>query len=245
MSTDIKKYVPLKTIVSYTLDENDQSDGSFDKYWILAFRALVDLLFDVTAEPITVRLPVNGNQTVDMPGDCISWVKIGILNDHGEVSTLRINNALTTFKDSNPNRLAQIDGDINEGLPLLINSPFYVNYFYDGMYQPLFGVGGGLIQFGSCRVDENNRVIILDSDFKYTSIIFEYISSPEKNGDYTVPLGAQEAIIAFIKWKSKLGTRQEYYAEKINARRRMPKKKVTLQEINQVLRESEAMKLRS
>lgn len=243
--TDIEYYVPLKTIVSYTLDETDQSMGTFDKYWILAFRALVDMLFDITAEPITVRLPVNGNMTVDMPPDCLSWVKIGILTDKGEVSTLRINNSLTTFKDNNPNRLSQINGDVNEGLPLLINSPFYVNYFYDGMYQPLFGVGGGLIQFGGCRVDENNRVIILDTDFQYQKIIFEYISSPQKNGDYTVPITAQEAIVAFIKWKAKLGTRQDYYAEKIAARRRMPKKKVTLQAINQVLRESEAMKLRS
>lgn len=243
--TDIEIYVPLKTIVSYTLDECEKSDGDFDRFWVLSFRALVDMLFDITAEPITVRLPVNGNLTVDMPPDCLSWVKIGILTDKGEVSTLRINNALTTFKDNNPNRLSQIDGDVNEGLPLLINSPFYVNYFYDGMYQPLFGVGGGLIQFGGCRVDEINRVVILEPDFQYQQIVFEYISSPEKNGDYTVPIGAQEAIIAFIKWKAKLGTRQDYYAEKIAARRRMPKKKVTLQAINQVLRESEAMKLRS
>lgn len=245
MSTDIELYVPLKTIVSYTLDETDQSMGTFDKYWILAFRALVDMLFEVTAEPITLRLPINGNKTVDFPSDYLMWTKIGILTDKGEVSTLRINNALTTFKDNNPNRLTQIKGDIDEGLPLLINSPFYVNYFYDGMYQPLFGVGGGLIQFGGCRVDENNRVVILEPDFKYTSIIFEYISSPQKNDDYTVPITAQEAIIAFIKWKGKQGTRQEYYAAKVEARRRMPKKKVTLQNINQVLRESESMKLRS
>lgn len=245
MSTDIELYVPLKTIVSYTMDENDKSDGDFDKFWVLSFRALVDMLFEVTAEPITLRLPVNGNKTVDFPSDYLMWTKIGILTDKGEVSALRINNALTTFKDNNPNRLTQIKGDIDEGLPLLINSPFYVNYFYDGMYQPLFGVGGGLIQFGGCRVDENNRVVILEPDFKYTSIIFEYISSPQKNDDYTVPITAQEAIIAFIKWKAKLGPRAEYYAAKVEARRRMPKKKVTLQGISQVLRESEAMKLRS
>lgn len=245
MSSDIKKFVPLKQVVSYIIDELDQYIGSFDRYWILAFRALVDMLFDITGEPITVRIPVNGNQTADIPVDCLSWVKIGILNNRGEVSTLKINNALTTFKDTNPNRLSALTADITDGFPTLLNSPFYLNYFYDGVYQPLFGVGGGLLQYGSCRVDEVNNVVILDQDFKYTSIIFEYISSPEKNGDYTVPLVAQEAIIAFVKWKAKLGTYQEYIAAKTNTRRRMPKKKVTLQEINQVLRESEAMKLRS
>lgn len=245
MSTDIQRFITLKSIVAFTLDELKKSQADFDRYWIFAFRVLTELMFDISGEPITVRLPVNPNNTCNIPGDCISWVKIGILNNNNEVSTLRINNALTTFKDANPNRQTYLTADITDGFPLLLNSPYYINYFYDGVYQPLFGSGGGLVQYGSCRVDEVNNVIILDEYFQYDHVIFEYISSPEKNGDYTVPLAVRECVIAFIKWKDKQGTYQEYIAEKINARRRMPKKKVTLQEINQVLRESEAFKLRS
>jgi hypothetical protein len=243
--SDLKQYVPLKQIVSYCLDETEQSIGSFDRFWILSFRALADLFLDIFAEAITVRLPVLGNKTVAFPSDYISWVKIGVLNEIGEVSTLKINNALTTLKDTNPNRLQQINGDINDAAPLLLGSPFYLNYYYNNTYQPLFGVGGGLIQYGECRIDDANNLIVLPPDFRFDSIILEYISSPQKNGDYHVPIVAQEAIIAFIKWKSKSGTRDEYYAEKTNARRRMPKKKVSLQQINQILRESEAQKLRS
>lgn len=245
MSTDIEQYVPLKRIVSYMIDETNESIGSFDRAWVLAFRGLVDMLFDVTAESLTVRLPLLGNKTVPFPSDYLAWVKIGVLNENGEVSTLKINNALTTFKDTNPNRLQQINGDINDAAPLLLGSPFYLNYYYNNTYQPLFGVGGGLIQYGECRVDDENNIIVLPPDFRFDSIILEYFSSPEKNGDYTVPIVAQEAIIAFIKWKSKTGPRDEYYAAKIEARRRMPKKKVHLQQINQVLRESEGQKLRS
>lgn len=245
MPTDIEQYVTLKRIVSYTLDETKQSIGSFDECWTLAFRALVDMFFDVTAEALTVRLPVLGNKTVTLPSDYLSWVKIGILNTNGEVSTLKINNALTTYKDTNPNRLDKLTSDISDAVPLLLGSPFYLNYYYNNTYQPLFGVGGGLIQYGECRVDDKNNLIILSPDFRFDSVILEYISSPEKNGDYQVPIIAQESIIAFIKWKSKMGTRDEYYAEKQNTRRRMPKKKVSLQQINQVLRESEAQKLRS
>jgi hypothetical protein len=243
--TDIEQYVPLKTVVSYTIDENDQSIGSFDKYWVLAFRGLIDMLFDVMAESITVRLPVAGNKTVQLPSDCIGWVKIGILNNNGEVSTLKINNALTTYKDTNPNRLEKLTADVTDAIPLLLNNPYYLNYYYNGQYQPLFGFGGGLVQFGECKVDDANNLIILSPEFRFDSIILEYISSPEKNGDYMVPIICQEAIIAFINWKAKKGTRQDYYAEKTNARRRMPKKKVHLQSINQVLRESTGMKLRS
>lgn len=243
--TDIKKYVPLKTIVSYTLDEEDQSIGTFDKYWVFAFRGLVDLLFDITAEPISVRLPVLGNKTVPFPQDCISWSKIGILNDNGEVSTLKINNSLTTLKDTNPNRIEKLTSDITDAFPFMLDNPYYLNYYYNGFFQPLFGVGGGLVQYGECRIDEENDLIVLNPDFKYDSIILEYISSPEKNGDYQVPLYTQEALVAFVKWKAKKGPRIEYIAEKINARRRAPKKRVNLQSFNQVIRESNGMKLLS
>jgi len=241
--TDITQYVPLKQIVSYAIDEEEQSIGTFDRYWVFAFRGLVDLLFDVTAEPITVRLPVSGNKTVAFPADYMSWVKIGILNESGEVSTLRINNALSTYKDTNPNRIQHLTSDISDFNSFFLNNPYYLNYYYGGQYQPLFGVGGGLIQYGECRVDDKNNIVVLAPDFKYDSIILEYISSPEKNGDYQVPIYTQEALVAFIRWKAKKAPRIEYIAEKTNARRRAPKKKVNLQNINQVIRESNGMKL--
>lgn len=243
--SDLSKYIPLKQIVSYTLDECKKSDQDFDRYWVLAFRALADLLFDITAEPITVRLPVNGNKTVTLPSDYISWTKIGILNNKGEVSTLKVNTALTTYKDNNPNRISHLTEDIADGFPLLLNNPFFINYYYNGQYLPLYGAGGGLIQYGECRIDENNGIIILNPEFRFDHVIFEYISSPERNGDYHVPTTCQEAVIAFIKWKDKLGSRDEYIAEKTNARRRQPGKKATLQTIAQVLRESGGMYLRS
>lgn len=242
--SDILKYVPLKQIVSYTLDELNKSEGDFDSAWILSFRALIDMLFDVTAEPITIRVLVNGNQTANLPPDCISWVKIGIMDECGKLNTLKINNSISTVKDTNPNRLNYLTADVQGGFPFL-NSPFFLNYYYNGIYQPLFGATGGLVTYGECRVDEKNNVIVFPPDFKYTSILLEYISSPEKNGDYTVPTACQEAIIAFIKWKMKMGQREDYIAEKINARRRMPKKRVNLQMVNDVIRESRGQKLLS
>lgn len=242
---DIQSYIPLKTVVGYFLDQYDKSMGDFDKAWILAFRALVDLGFDIAFEPKTVRLPVNANKTVNFPSDCVSWTKIGVLNNVGEVSTLRINNALTTYKDTNPNRLSQLTPDVQNAVPMILGFPFFFNYYDNGLYYNLFGVGGGLIQYGSCRVDNKNRVVILEPDFIYSSIIFEYISSPEKDGDYAIQIQLQEAVIAFIAWKFRLDTDQNYYGRVIEGRRKLPGKKVTLQTINQVLREPNGMKLRS
>lgn len=243
-TSDILPEVPLLTVVDYALDECEKSDGDRDKYWVLAFRALVEMHFTISAHPVTFRIPKNANNTVNFPPGCLAWTKIGILNNNGEISTLKVNNALTTWKDLNPNRLVDLTPDITDSLPTLIQSPFYLNYFYDGVYQPLFGVGGGLIQYGDIRVDDANRVVVLQPDFKYSSILFECIYSPKRDGDYSVPIILQEAIIAFIKWKDKQGTYPEYIAAMHNARRKLPKKRVTLQKINQVLRESETMKLR-
>jgi len=238
-------YVPLKTIVAYFLDEYNKSDGDQDQAWILGFRALTKLNQQIAAEPKTVRLPLLPNKTVQIPSDCISWSKIGLLNTHGEVVTLKINNGLTTFRDNNPNRLEDLTPNINDSVVALGGTPLFLNYFYNDGYYNLFGLGGGLIQYGECRVDERNGVILMPADFKYRDIIFEYISSPERDGDYVVPTVLTEAIIAFIAWKMKLAPREIFYAEAVEARRSLPKKRATLQEINQVIRESESMKLRS
>lgn len=243
--TDISTYTPLKTIVSYLLDEVDKSYADFEKCWVLGLRSLTQMTYSISGEPITVRLPVLGNKTVAFPTNCLSWVKIGNLNESGEIVTLKINNSLTTYRDLNPNRLSQLTADINNSIGSLALVPYYSNFYYNNNCYQLFGIGNGIITYGDCRVDERNRVVILPPDFRYDSIMFEFIDIPEKNEDYQVPTCLQEAIIAFIKWKLKLAPRQEYYAALIEGRRSLPKKKVILQTLNQVIRESDSMKLRS
>lgn len=245
MVSDVGKYTPLMQIVAMFIDENGKSISDMDRCWIIALRGLVKLNYAFAAEPKTLRIPKNGNQTVTMPPDCLSWTKIGVLNENGEVVTVKVNNSLTTWKDQNPNRISALMPDVNNGVGDLAAAPFYANYFYNGAYCNLFGLGGGLIQYGECRVDDAHGIVVLNPDFRYDSIIFEYISSPEKDNDYNVPTYLQEAIIAFIAWKMKLGTRENFYAEATEARRSAPKKKITLQEVNQVIRESNSQKLRA
>lgn len=242
---DIQKYVPLKTVCLFFIDQYDKSNADLDKVWIIAFRALADLNFNIAAEPSTVQLPVNANKTVDLPVDYISWSKIGVVNDAGELSSLKVNNGLSPLRDTNANRLDYLTPQVNTAVPDLAGSPFFFNYFNNGVYNTLFGVGGGLLQFGDCRVDEKNKVIILNEKFQYTSILLEYIAAPQRNSDYMVETALQESIIAFIEWKMKVGTEQAYYARALEARRRLPGKRVTLQTINQVIRESTGFYLKA
>lgn len=245
MSADIDYYTSLKTTVSYCLDANGKSEGDQDQAWLIGLRGLTDLNFEFSASPMTVRIPINSNKTASFPPGCLSWTKVGLLNEKGETVTLKINNGLTKWRDLNSNRIELLTPDVNNSVTAMTGTNVYLNYYFNGNYCNLFGVGNGLIQYGECRVDEENRVVVLNPDFRYDHIMFEYISAPKKQEDYIFPTALQEAVIAFIEWKLKIAPRELYYAAATVARRRMPGKKVTLQGINQVIRESQAMKLRS
>jgi hypothetical protein len=236
------KYVPIKECVAFFLDQYNKSDGDRDKAWLMAFRGLSLLHYNISAEPKTLRLPVEPSKVVYFPADYVSWVKIGILNNNGEVSTLKVNNALTTFRDNNPNRLSDLTADISDGWAGNVNAPYF-NYFNNGLFQTFYGTGqAGLVSFGECRIDEKNNVIVLNPQFPYSSIIFEYISSPEKDQDYVVDVRLREAIITFIAWKFNLDSRQNFYAAAVEARRMI--KPVKMQSFQQVIRENERMTLK-
>lgn len=245
MQNSITPYTSLITVCSYALDELDKSSADLDKCWLLGHRALVQLNYSFAGQTKTIRQPLLGNKTAPLPPDCQSWTKIGLLDNHGQINTLRINNALTTFRDLNPNRLQDLTPDINDSIGNLALVPYYSNYYYGGGVYQLFGVGNGIITYGECKVDELNRIIIFGDDFRYDAVMIEYISSPVQDSDYQVPSYMNEAIIAFIKWKLKTGSYQEWVGAQIIARRGMPKKKFILQSFSQVIRDSQGMKLRS
>jgi hypothetical protein len=236
------KYVPLKTVVAFFLSQHGKSNKDFDKCWLLAFRGLRLLNQSISAEPKTVRLPVESNKTVALPHDYVAWTKIGVLNSQGEVCSLKVNKALTKFRSTSADRLTKIEGAVPTQLT---SEGLYHNFSYDGDICHLFGVGGGLVTNGECHVDDKNGVIVLNPEFQYSDIIVEYIANPERDSDYYVEGCLQEAIIAFIEWKMKLGTEAAFYARAIEGRRSLNNKRVTLQTINQVIRESGGMFLKA
>lgn len=245
MASDITKYVKLKTIVSYALDECSKSMGDFDKAWIFAFRALVDIGLNISFEPITVRLTVNtDNFTATLPAGYLRWTKIGVLNESGEVAYLRRNTSLTKWRDNNPNRLAAIFPDIqDQDISQFAQSPYFYNYYFGNTYSPYFGFGNGLVTYGDFDVDEVNNIIVLGTQYCFADLLLEYLGSPQQNNDYTIQIVCQEAVIAFIKWKFKMGTEQEFYNRLIEARRKL--KPITLQEIEQAIRENQKYSLKA
>ncbi len=225
------KYIPLMEVVSQFLDENDKSIGDEDKAWGIAFRGLELMHFNTAAEPKTVLLPVLSNKTANFPADYVGWCKVGVLNERGELVTLIVNESLTTYASDNQNRLSRISGEVNSG----IDDVYYINYWDGGGYSPLKGVGYGLENFGECRVDERNNVVILDKSFRYSNIAFEYICCPQKDYDYKIDRRLREPVINFMNWKFKLGSRADFYASYVEGDRMMHP--FNVQHFQQVLRD--------
>lgn len=224
---------------------NKKSMKDFRRAWVLAFRGLEALNQSIAAEPKSARLPVQANKTVELPDDYVALSKIGVVNGSGEVVSLRLNTGLSIFRDNNPDRLTQLASELGSNEPVVIPQNMYLNYCDNGSMYHIYGAGGGLITYGDYRLDEKNNVIVLDPQFQYGDVIIEYISNPQEDGDYFVPSCLTEAIIAFIEWKLKENTEQNFYARVIEGRRSLPNDRVTLQTIHQVLRETGGQYLKS
>lgn len=229
------KYIPLMECVAFFLDQHDKSGADEDKAWGIAYRALELMHYNTTAEPKTVRIPLLSNKTAKLPADYVQWCKVGLLNERGELITLIINDKLTTYRDTHPNRLQLISADVNDGVGSGNLTNVYLNSWNGFGYAPLFGAGVGLQNFGECRVDETKKIIVFAPDFKYDNCTFEYISCPEKDHDYKIDRRLREAVIAFIEWKFKLGNRTEFYAAYNEANRQI--NPFEIQKFQQIIRE--------
>lgn len=239
------KYEKLMTVISYFMDQHNHSIGDMDRFWIMGFRGLREIYRTVSAEPKTLRLTVNGNGTVTLPDDYIKWSKIGALNGDNTISTFAVNNNMTTWQDTSPNRIGQLVPDIpfsTDAIGLLA-APYFLNFWNNGTFNPMFGTGNGLVQYSEIKVDERNGVIILGPNYPFDDLYLEYLSAPEKDVDYMIDTDCTEALIAFLEWKTRVGTENDFYNRLREARRKISP--ITLQEINQVLREGHGFKVKA
>ena len=204
MSAPISMYIKLKDVVLMYSEAARQSDASFLRLWRICFRGFQQMGLNAFWQSKTISIPVNPNITATLPSDFIQWVKIGNFNDVGELQIFSVNENLTTFKDTSANRVSDIASEIGNFATSLVGQDFWpvsVNTT-DGNYnRQNFGVGSRLLTAGECAVDVTNRVILLNTSFPYPHVILQYISSPEQDDDYSIPIQFQEAMIAWIYWQ--------------------------------------------
>ena len=248
MSNKIERNIKLSDAVNMYIDEARLTTKDFRRLWAMAFRGLQEIGMDVSWSPKVTVLPVNPNLTADLPDDYLEWIRVGLFNASGEIATLKVNEQLTKYRDTTPTRLSDTTTQLGDNMTVP-NYPYWFGY-WDQDYEHYFGAGSGLIQAGECRLDSANRVVVFDPQFSYSSVVFEYVSSPMMDDDYTIDFRCQEALISYLRWKDiqslpatklvniseKTMREREYYSQKKLARKRL--KPFRLQVAEQYIREA-------
>lgn len=199
MTKQTARYIPIEQVVNYYIDEAHLTDAHFLRLWGIAIRGLEEMSYSFAADPISRKLNVNPNKTVNLPGDYVMWCKVGVVNERGEIATLKINPNLSRYAATDDDRV-----DENAAVYQTEDyGKYYRNYNYDGTYVHLYGAEGGADVIGECNVLEDDGVIILNPDYQYDHVILEYTASPIANGDYLMPVLIREALISWLRWKDR------------------------------------------
>jgi hypothetical protein len=260
MSASINSYIKLKEIVYGYSEAAKQSESEFLRLWRLCFTGFKQMGLNAFWQPKTQILTVEPQKVAYWPDDCIQWIKIGQFNWQGELQTLRVNEQLTTFHADMDNRLSDITPEIQDCEGVLQSQ-----YWFDGQgfwYGPYssqerpFGLHSRMIQYGECVVDVTKRMIILNTDYQYPQVVMEYVSAPEMDGDYAIPLQFEMATRTFLAWQdiAYLPATSHINNNTVMMRGRMFKaqlrlakkmyKPVRMQELYQVAIESQMMSLK-
>ena len=209
--------IGLKTLVAELIDAKDSSSQEFRRLYNIGVRGLREFNSDVVGTFVTALLPVNANKTVDLPPDYINYSKMGVINERGEIVTLRLNQQLSNYNDGHA-----LKQDRFENVPSLqtVTSPgvpygypfIYFNFFVSNQSYNLFGIGGGGQDIGEYKVDEGCNVIILGPYFQWDKVLFEYLSDGMdcECDDYMVDSRAAEAMVSYMRWKSSLDQPKKY-----------------------------------
>jgi len=171
-----------------------------------------------------VYLRMSEAKTVDVPGDFVDWLKIGVPL-HGKLRVLTNNDAILyprTFADGEPvGNTDDIYGGISENI-------YFTDHYRDGQFVGgLYGMPGAADQ-AFYRFDREKRTIVFSGSIPRGEIVLEYISTGIKlQGTTVIPREAIPALRAYGLWQlieddPKVGATQkerkkQQYEEQVHA----------------------------
>ncbi len=196
-------YISLDECINSYIDRTEQSLSKFFKLWQIAYSGMSEIGLQLFFEVKSVKLPVNANQTVNLPADFQNYTKVGVLNGAGEIVDLHFNSKLTYFADNLPTRASQT---IDNTLYQYYNwqSGCFYNYWNGTGYNNWYGVPSGGVPAGSFNLDRTNNILLLGEGYTniFDYVMVEYIATPApENGQYFVPQVFRETIISWITWQ--------------------------------------------
>ena len=217
------QFISLDEVIrTLLIDEGKSSDHEYLRYFNIGMRGLKELTFDVVRQIKTAVLNLDYKNTVDLPLDYVSYVRIGVAGENGEMQYL-----------GRKERLPLIEGVSGSSGSAATDPPVFTdNTPGDGLWGR-YGYGGGGNANGYYR--ENHDARTIEFGDITGSIVLEYISDGSTGltgEDIKIHAFAEEALRSFIYWKSiqrkrainmneKMLAQKEYYNQKRLAVARM------------------------
>ena len=212
----------LRQIIAQFLDSADQSSHQFRRLYNIGVSGCREFNLDITGQFKTVLLPVNPNKTVTLPQDYLTYSKMGIVNERGEIITFTKNEQLSQYHAIYTQQVER-----NEGVPELTTIGNYVaplpypylysNYWNGGTSYNLFGLNSGTANITEFDIDEGAGVILLNQHTRYEEMLLEYLSDgyDELADDYEIDVRAEEAFICYLRWKQATDLIKKFSASQI------------------------------
>ena len=221
-------YIPLDQVINdyiIAMQEDDYASNVAD-YQIrqYALRGIREFGMDISANIKSVLLDVNEQYGyVEIPCDLLALTKIGQVGSDGLVYVFAEN--------KNMNLLENYPAESVPDYLLGFDSYVFRNFLFEGTAGRLYGMGGGQ-GAGEYRVNWAENRIEVSMLSATTQVLIEYISDEAKCENPSVPTAAEEALRAYIYYKTlerkasvpmgeKQRARSEYYNQLRLANARM------------------------
>jgi hypothetical protein len=221
--------VTLKDIIGdfkIALDSDDYISNVSDvQLRNIALRGIRDIGFDLGKKVKSLKLPVETNDTVNLPDDFVDLIKIGVVADDGlvyvfaenkninhsyqKISDTGVDATYTTFNNAPLNIEANKIEDIVESKTATLNQSdtidsFYEyvfeNFMYEGGIGRIYGMGGGHHR-GEYRINLDQNRIEVKKGSDINEVVLEYVADEARSGNPTVHVYAEEALRAYIYYK--------------------------------------------
>jgi len=198
----------LEKVVREFLIESGRTEHRFAQALQFGISCLRELQFDVTGSPVIKILPVNSDDTVDLPNDYLNYIRIGYTDPYGVFKPLGVNNDIAlnrTLTDcGTPGQRRTIEDTTEDAYPWV---PYPLEY-YSAHYRNgenigrYYGAGGGNNVRGGFRIDKNYSQIQLQNYRGGDTLTLEYLADPNKSeGNFDVHPFAVETVKSWIDWK--------------------------------------------
>jgi hypothetical protein len=222
---------------------NDASDTLIHNY---ALRGIREMGFDMLQRVKSLKLSAGANNTVTLPDDFVSLVKVGIVGSDGLVHVFGENkniNYSQSYKTDAAGNNLDSNGDgvfdrVDSKTGTAANGVFgaddfivFSNYIYQNNIGQIYGLGGGFYE-GEYRLNLDQNRIELAVNSSVGEVVIEYIADEARSSNPTVHVEAEEALRSYIYYRlierkssvpavEKNRARAEYYNERRKANARL------------------------